>query len=166
MGGFLKMPIKFQYGLKYLTKLMGAIIMLWGISGCSGSRPENLGLKNNLLAACPESPNCVLSQKSDPKHQIQPIRYAGSLEDTKEILNHVIRSMDDTRIITQNAVYWHIEFTTFWLRFIDDVEFYFVESEALIHLRSASRLGYWDFGVNRKRMKAIRSQFEKLAKDS
>ena len=89
-----------------------------------------------------------------------------SLEDTKDILNHVIRSMDDTRIITQNAVYWHIEFTTRWLRFIDDVEFYFVESEALIHLRSASRLGYWDFGVNRKRMKAIRSQFEKLAKDS
>ena len=140
--------------------------MLWGISGCSGSRPENLGLKNNLLAACPESPNCVLSQKSDPKHQIQPIRYTGSLEDTKDILNHVVRSMDDTRIITQNAVYWHIEFTSRWLRFIDDVEFYFVESEALIHLRSASRLGYRDFGVNRKRMKAIRSQFEKLAKDS
>ena len=166
MGGFLKMPIKFQHGLKYLTKLMGAIIMLCGINGCSGSRPENLGLKNNLLAACPESPNCVLSQNSDPKHQIQPIRYAGSLEDTKDMLNHVIRSMDDTRIITQNAVYWHIEFTTRWRRFIDEVEFYFVESEALIHLRSASRRGYWDFGVNRKRTKAILSKFEKLAKDS
>ena len=166
MYGFSKRPIKFQYGLKYLTKLMGAIIILWGISGCSGSRPENLGLKNNLLAACPESPNCVLSQKSDPKHQIQPISYAGSLEDTKDILNHVIRSMDDTRIITQNAVYWHIEFTTRWCRFIDDVEFYFVESETLIHLRSASRQGYWDFGVNRERMKVIRSRFEKLTKDS
>lgn len=100
------------------------------------------------------------------QNAIRAMRYAGSLEDTKDILNHVIRSMDDTRIITQNAVYWHIEFTTRWLRFIDDVEFYFVESEALIHLRSASRMGYWDFGVNRKRMKAIRSQFEKLAKDS
>ena len=162
----MKMPIKFQYGLKYLTKLIGAILMLWGISGCSESRPKNLGLKNNLLAACPKNPNCVLSQKSDPKHQIQPIRYKGSVEDAKERLNQVILSMDDTRIITQYAVYWHIEFTTRWLRFIDDVEFYFVESEALIHLRSASRLGYWDFGVNRKRMKAIRSQFEKLAKDS
>ena len=162
----MKMPIKFQYGTKYLTMLMGGMIMQWGISGCSGSRPENLGLKNNLLAACPESPNCVLSQKSDPKHQIQPIRYTGSVEDTKEKLNKVIRSMDNTRIITQNTVYWHIEFTTRWLRFIDDVEFYFVESEALIHLRSASRLGYWDLGVNRKRVKAIRSQFEKLAKVS
>ena len=140
--------------------------MLWGISGCSESRPKNLGLKNNLLAACPKNPNCVLSQKSDPKHQIQPIRYKGSVEDAKERLNQVILSMDDTRIITQYAVYWHIEFTTRWLRFIDDVEFYFVESEALIHLRSASRRGYWDLGVNRKRMEAIRSQFEKLAKGS
>ena len=140
--------------------------MLWGISGCSGSRPENLGLKNNLLAACPESPNCVLSQKSDPKHQIQPIRYTDSLEDAKERLYQVIQSMKDTRIITQKVVYWHIEFTTRWLRFIDDVEFYFVESEALIHLRSASRQGYWDLGVNRKRVKAIRSQFKKLASGS
>ena len=161
------MPIKFQNVLKFLTNLIGGIIILWGISGCSsGNRPENLGLKNNLLAACPKSPNCVLSQNSDPKHQIHPIYYVGSVEAAKEKLNQVIRSMDDTRIITQNTVYWHIEFTTYWLRFIDDVEFYFPESEALVHLRSASRTGYWDLGVNRKRMKAIRSKFEKLAKNS
>ena len=160
------MRIRFQCGLKYLTNLVGVVILLWGISGCSGRRPDNLGLKNNLLAACPKSPNCVLSQKSDPKHQILPIRYAGSLEDAKDILNHVIQSMDDARIITQDEVYWHIEFTTRWLRLIDDVEFSFVEAEALIHLRSASRMGYWDFGVNRNRMKGIRSKFKKLAKDS
>ena len=138
--------------------------MLWSTSGSSAPRPDNLGLKNNLLLSCPKSPNCVLSQASDPKHQIHPIRYVGSIEDTKERLNKVIRSMDNTRIITQNAVYWHIEFTTRWLRFIDDVEFYFPESEALIHLRSASRSGYWDLGVNRKRVEEIRSRFEELAR--
>ena len=72
--------------------------------------------------------------------------------------------MVDTRIITQNKVYWHVEFTTRCLRFIDDVEFYFPESEALIHLRSASRTGYWDLGVNRKRVEEIRSRFEELAR--
>ncbi len=72
--------------------------------------------------------------------------------------------MVDTRIITQNKVYWHVEFTTRWLRFIDDVEFYFPESEALIYLRSASRSGYWDLGVNRKRVEEIRSRFEELAR--
>ena len=115
--------------------------MLWSNSGCSGARPVNLGLKNNLLLSCPKSPNCVLSQASDTKHQIHPIRYTSSLEIAKEKLIKVIKSMDGTRIITQDEVYWHVEFTTRWLRFIDDVEFYFPESEALIHLRSASRSG-------------------------
>ena len=140
--------------------------MLWGISGCSANRPENLGLKNNLLLPCPKSPNCVLSQESDSKHQIQPIQYNVSLEAAKERLNEVIHSMYDTRIITLNEVYWHVEFTTRWLRFIDDVEFYFMESEALIHVRSASRLGHWDFGLNRKRVEEIRFRFEKLKKPS
>ena len=78
--------------------------------------------------------------------------------------NQVIMSMVDTRIITQTGGYWHVEFTTRWIRFIDDVEFYFPESEALIHLRSASRSGFWDLGVNRKRTNEIRSRFEELAK--
>ena len=138
--------------------------MLWSTSGSSGARPDNLGLKNNLLLSCPKSPNCVLSQASDQKHQIHPFHYTGSVEIAKERLNQVILSMVDTRIITQNKVYWHVEFTTRWLRFIDDVEFYFPESEALIHLRSASRSGYWDLGVNRKRVEEIRSRFEELAR--
>jgi len=138
--------------------------MLWSTSGCSAPRPDNLGLKNNLLLTCPKSPNCVLSQASDAKHKIKPIYYATSVEAAKEKLIKVIQSMDGTRIIKQDEVYWHVEFTTRWLRFIDDVEFYFPESEALIHLRSASRSGYWDLGVNRKRTKEIRSRFEELAK--
>jgi len=146
--------------------LLGVGIMLWGINGYTVDRPYNLGLKNNLLASCPSSPNCVLSQSSDAKHKIKPISYATSLEAAKEKLIKVIQSMDGTRIITQEEVYWHVEFTTRWLRFIDDVEFYFMEAEALIHLRSASRTGYWDLGVNRKRTNVIRSKFEELSEDS
>ena len=138
--------------------------MLWGINGYSVGRPHNLGLKNNMLLPCPKSPNCVLSQTSYPKHQIQPIHYSTSVETVKERLNQVILSISDARIITQNEFYWHVEFTTRWLRFIDDVEFYFPDSEALIHLRSASRSGYWDLGVNRKRVEKIRSRFEELAR--
>ena len=138
--------------------------MLWSTSGCSAPQPDNLGLKNNLLLSCPKSPNCVLSQASDAKHKIKPIYYTTSVEAAKEKLIKVIQSMDGTRIITQDEVYWQVEFTTNWLRFIDDVEFYFPESEALIHLRSASRSGYWDLGVNRKRVEEIRSRFEELAR--
>jgi len=149
-----------------LKIIIGGIIMLFGISGCSGSRPENLGLKNKLLAPCPQSPNCVLSQASDEKHRIQPLAYTGSLEVAKERLSQLLMSLENARLITQNGDYWHVEFTSRWLRFVDDVEFYFVESEPLIHLRSASRLGYSDYEVNRKRVEKIRFRFENLVNGS
>ena len=76
----------------------------------------------------------------------------------------MINSMRGSIIITQDVLYWHAEFTTQLLRFIDDVEFYFDGSQSLIHVRSASRQGYWDFGVNRRRVETIRSAFEELTK--
>jgi uncharacterized protein (DUF1499 family) len=162
----MKILNKFKISLKQITSIFGVVIILLEISGCSASRPDNLGLKNNLLLSCPESPNCVLSQQSDEKHRIQPLAYTGSLEVAKERLSQVILSLENTRIIIQNRDYWHVEFTSRWLRFIDDVEFYFVESEPLIHLRSASRLGYYDFGANQKRVEKIRTRFEKLENGS
>ena len=139
---------------------------MWGISSCSGSRPEKLGLKNKLFTPCPRSPNCVLSLQSDEKHRILPLAYAGTLEVAKERLKQVILSHENARIITQNGDYWHVEFTSRWMRFVDDVEFYFTESEELIHVRSASRVGYYDYEVNRKRVEKIRIRFEKLVNGS
>ena len=157
---------KFQFALKQKTIIFGGIIILWGISSCSGNRPKNLGLKNKLFAPCPRSPNCVLSLQSDEKHRIPPLAYTGSLEVAKERLKQVILSHENARIITQNGDYWHVEFTSRWMRFIDDVEFYFMESEELIHVRSASRMGYYDYKINRKRVEKIRYRFEKLVNGS
>ena len=126
--------------------------------------PGNLGLKNQLLSPCPGTPNCVSSQEKNSQHHIQPITFDGSLKLAKERLHRVLNSMRGTRIITQDVVYWHVEFTTQLLRFIDDVEFYFDGSQPLIHVRSASRQGYWDLGVNRRRVETIRSRFEELTK--
>ena len=126
--------------------------------------PDNLGLKNQLLSPCPGTPNCVSSQEKNSQHHIQPITFDGSLKLAKERLHRVLNSMRGTRIITQDVVYWHVEFTTQLLRFIDDVEFFFDGSQSLIHVRSASRQGYWDLGVNRKRVETIRSRFEEFSK--
>ena len=126
--------------------------------------PDNLGLKNQLLLPCPGTPNCVSSQEKNSQHRVKSITFQGSLELAKEKLYRVINSMRGTRIVTQDVVYWHVEFTTQLLRFIDDVEFYFDESQSLIHVRSASRQGYWDLGVNRKRVETIRSRFEEFSK--
>ena len=126
--------------------------------------PDNLGLKNQLFSPCPETPNCVSSQENNSQHRIQPLTFEGSLELAKERLHQVINSMRGTRIITQDVVYWHVEFTPQLIQFIDNVEFYFDESPSLIHVRSASRQGYWDLGVNRRRVETIRSRFEELTK--
>ena len=126
--------------------------------------PDNLGLKNQRLLPCPGTPNCVSSQEKNSQHRIQPITFEGSLELAKEKLHQVINSMRGTRILTQDVIYWHVEYTTQLLRYIDDVEFYFDGTQSLIHVRSASRQGYWDLGVNRRRVETIRSRFEELKK--
>tara|TARA_B100000686_G_C16448748_1_gene790887 strand:- start:49 stop:516 length:468 start_codon:yes stop_codon:yes gene_type:complete len=152
----------------FITKLFliltGAAFISFIYSHCMASVPDNLGLKNVLFSPCPRTPNCVSSQENNSQHRIHPINFEGSLELAKERLHRVINSMRGTRIITQDFVYWHVEFTTLLLRFIDDVEFYFDGSQSLIHVRSASRKGYWDLGVNRRRVETIRSRFEELTK--
>jgi len=126
--------------------------------------PDNLGLENQLLSPCPGTPNCVSSQGKNSQHRIHPITFEGSLELAKERLQRVINSMHGTRIITLEVLYWHVEFSTQVFRFIDDVEFFFDGPQSRIHVRSASRQGYWDLGVNRRRVETIRSRFEELTK--
>ena len=149
---------------KLLFIFTGSAVIFFIFSRCLAGVPDILGLKNHLLSPCPRTPNCVSSQENNSQHRIQPIIFEGSLELAKERLYRVINSMRGTRIITQEDEYWHVEFTTQLLRFIDDVEFYFDESQSLIHVRSASRQGYWDLGVNRRRVETIRSRFEELTK--
>ena len=154
----------YHYISKLLLIFTGASIIFFVFSRCMAGVPDNLGLKNQLLSPCPGTPNCVSSQEKKSQYRIQPITFKGSLELAKERLHRVIISMRGTRIITQDVLYWHAEFTTQLLQFIDDVEFYFDGSQSLIHVRSASRQGYWDLGVNRRRVETIRSRFEELTK--
>jgi uncharacterized protein (DUF1499 family) len=127
--------------------------------GCSACRPLNLGITDGRLSPCPDSPNCVSSQSSDKRHFIEPVRYEGTEQRAMGRLITVVQGMKRCRIITIDDHYIHAEFTSAFFRFVDDVEFY-VDSEAkIIHMRSASRIGYSDFGVNRQRIEKVRSLF-------
>ena len=66
--------------------------------------------------------------------------------------------MPRTSIVEERADYLYAEFASRLLGFVDDVEFYFPPNERIIHVRSASRLGHSDFGVNRKRIEDIRAK--------
>ncbi|MEK7349685.1 MAG: DUF1499 domain-containing protein [Nitrospirota bacterium] len=108
------------------------------------------------LSPCPSSPNCVSTQAQDEGHAIEPIRYRKSRAEAKEALKEVIRSMPRTKLVDEDESYLHYEFTSMLLRFVDDVEFLFDDDTKTIHFRSASRTGYGDLGVNRKRMEQVR----------
>jgi uncharacterized protein (DUF1499 family) len=108
------------------------------------------------LAACPSSPNCVSTQAQDEGHAIAPIRYRKSRAEAKEALKEIVRSLPRTKLVEEDESYLHYEFTSLMLRFVDDVEFVFDDESKTIHFRSASRTGYGDLGVNRRRMEQVR----------
>ena len=111
------------------------------------------------LAPCPSSPNCVSTQAQDEQHAITPLRYHKHQAAAKEALKAAVLSLPRTKLVGEEESYLHFEFTSRLLRFVDDVEFLFDEA-GTVHFRSASRIGYGDFGVNRRRMEEIRKLVE------
>ena len=135
-----------------------------GIIGCSGVPPGNLGVKDGSLAPCPASPNCVSSQSTDKEHAIEPLTYTTSRLQALEDLKTIILHMKRTKVVTKSGNYLHAEFTSAIWRFVDDVEFYCDENAKIIQIRSASRLGKSDFGVNRKRVESVRAAWNAVEK--
>src|SRR5262245_10189864 len=120
----------------------------------SWKRPDNLGVRDGRLAPCKRSPNCVSSQAdpSDREHYIVPIR--GGIPAART----AIESLARTRVIKAEANYLYAEFRTRLMRYVDDVELYF--DGQVLQVRSCSRLGRRDFGVNRKRVEELRALIE------
>ena len=119
----------------------------------SGTRPTNLGVKSGNLADCPSSPNCVNSQSTNPQSQIDPLPLV-SISDLKK----VIETMERTTIIEATDSYLYAEFKSKLMGYVDDVEFYLDPAAKVIQVRSASRLGQSDLGVNRQRIETIRQK--------
>ena len=116
----------------------------------SWKRPDYLGVKDGRLARPKRTPNCVSSQAdpTDREHYIFPIK--GEFSKVRK----AVESMPGATVIEEKAGYLYAEFRTRLLGFVDDVEF--LRGDGVIHVRSASRLGRRDFGVNRKRIETLR----------
>ena len=128
----------------------------------AGKKPANIGIQSGKLAACPSSPNCVSSFSQDAEHKIEPLAYGSSPEEAMAKLKGAIESLAKTKIITATDNYLYAEFTSALMGFVDDVEFLVDDGAKVIQVRSASRLGESDLGVNRKRIETIRSQLNQV----
>jgi uncharacterized protein (DUF1499 family) len=113
------------------------------------------------LPPCPETPNCVSSQAADAAHFIDPIPYSGTPVSALERLTSVLATLPRMTITAEQGHYLHAEARSLVFRFVDDVEFLLDTDRQLIHVRSASRSGYSDLGVNRRRVESIRTAFLK-----
>lgn len=130
------------------------------IGNMAGDRPTNLGVKEGKLSPCPDSPNCVVSQgDEDAEHSIAPLTYSGEAGPAMAQLKTLVESMPRTKIIESTDTYLYAEFASKLMGFVDDVEFYLDPEASVVQVRSASRLGKSDLGVNRQRIEAIRQAF-------
>ncbi|MBA3581607.1 MAG: DUF1499 domain-containing protein [Gammaproteobacteria bacterium] len=147
------------------------------LNACSGEPPKNIGVRDGLLAACPDTPNCVQSQTKELPSYIEPLVVAVNADiniagaDTAVAdatagaaaitqIASIINSLPRTKIINQTEHYLRAEFTSRLMRYVDDVEFYFDAKKGVLQVRSASRMGHSDMGVNRERIEHIRDLYK------
>lgn len=125
----------------------------------SGKRPDYLGVTDGRLARCKRTPNCVSSQAdpADAEHYIAPIAFKGDASEAMAAVRGAAERMPRATVIRGAANYLYAEFRSRLMGFVDDVEFLSDAASGVIHVRSASRLGRRDFGVNRQRIEALRA---------
>ena len=138
---------------------LGAVIALV-VLGYRSRFTGAYGLVEGRLKRCPDTPNCACSEfVSDSEHYIEPLFYsADHAAQVLPRLKAVIRDMGGN-IRVETTDYLAATFTSPVFRFVDDLELRIDADRNAIHLRSASRVGRSDFGVNRKRLALLKSSF-------
>lgn len=146
------------------------LVVLVVAIGCSGraglfagTPPGDLGVRDGRLKAPSNTDNSVTSQAVlFPDHpqarsaQIAPLALRGSGPETIAKLATVIGAMDGGKVVRTDGDYLYAQYTTKLMRFVDDVEFWFDPKAGVVQVRSASRVGAGDLGVNRERVEEIR----------
>ncbi|MEW5882063.1 MAG: DUF1499 domain-containing protein [Pseudomonadota bacterium] len=134
----------------------------------SGRQPTDLGVRDGRLKPPSRTPNSVSSQAhlypDAPQRDdaaIAPLKFTGDPAAAIARVRRIVESMPGARVVDARSDYLYAQFTTRWLKFVDDVEFWAAPAEGAIHVRSASRVGRRDFGVNRKRVEAIRAAYQR-----
>jgi uncharacterized protein (DUF1499 family) len=150
----------------WIAALVVAVLVAARLGAFSGRAPGRLGVESGRLKPPAATPNSVSSQAAlwpeAPQRDyaaIAPIDLVqGDGRATIARLAQVVADMPGARIVERRDDYLYVQFTTSMMRFVDDAEFWFDPGAGVVQLRSASRIGRKDFGVNRARIEAIRAR--------
>ena len=137
---------------------IGAVLLMATLPllSCTDKNPANLGITDSELTPCPSSPNCVSSDDPDNAHKIPPFQFDGPPTEVWKVVRELVSELPRTRIVNETSDYLHAECRSALFGFVDDLELHLRPTEKIIAIRSASRLGYSDLGVNRRRVEALR----------
>ena len=143
--------------MEIVNDTIGAVTNL--LSGLWPQPAEHPQLVNGKLRPCPGTPNAVCSESDNPIVRIDPLRFTGSAEQAWEALKRIVEANGGVVRIREKEYLWST-FLVPVFGFADDVEFRLSPQEGVIHVRSASRLGFSDLGVNRGRVEQLRAAFQ------
>lgn len=125
---------------------------------CLSGQPLHVpGINNGQLADCPSRPNCVCSDATGTLHGISPLILNAPPDQAWAVMHAAVSNLPRTRIVAESDDYIHAECRSAVFGFVDDLELHLRRQSNSIAVRSASRLGYRDFGVNRKRVEQLRT---------
>lgn len=141
---------------------VASIVILLALAACSSKMPDNLGLKDDQLAPCLESEECVSSQAANELQRVAPIKAHGKPEVVMVDLADAVEAMFGSRIVTIDGNYLHAEYTSPVLRVVDDLECYYDEANGVIQIRSASRTPSTGLNTSRKRIEELRRLFSMM----
>ncbi len=156
----MKLVLRIAAGMGVIV-LAGAVVVLFSMLRLARHQPSSdelaLGISGEgRLTPCPESPNCVSSHADgdDSVHYVTPLPST----DVDRVARW-IEASPRTRIVTRRDDYLRATFTSRFFGFVDDLEIYVPEASEVMHVRSASRVGHSDMGVNRRRYEDIAALF-------
>lgn len=131
--------------------------------GCAGSQIADNMKQNDQLSACPDSPNCVSSEAQDSRHAVAPMQLAGNSDTEWAEVQAMVRGLPGSTTVTATERYLHVTLRSRFFGFIDDLELKLDPQTKRISIRSASRSGSYDLGVNRRRVEDLRKQLKAAA---
>ncbi|MCH2533473.1 MAG: DUF1499 domain-containing protein [Bdellovibrionales bacterium] len=133
-----------------------ALIYFFGLGFYSQSLNQNHGIVNDQLKPCPDKPNCVSSQEDRDSHYVPPIEVESVRNSLQKLVDYFSKNPEyQLQQVSNN--YLHVVHKSKIFKYRDDIEFYGDPEKRLLHVRSASRVGYSDIGTNKKRVEKLRS---------
>ena len=143
----------------FLVLVTAAAVVLMVVLSCSGQTPS-VNLVNGKFRSCPNTPNCVSSDSQTDLARIDPLAFPGDADEAWQRVQQIVVETGG-QIQSREADYIWATYTSRLFRFVDDLELRLDRGAGVVHVRSASRVGRSDLGVNRKRVETLRERFQR-----